>query len=142
LRAQFGNIAASTVAAVAKEVRESFEIADWQSTVGFAQFPRAITAYHRLAQSRWELQSFESQIEDFGTGLWGGRSLEATIARVSIRMRNRILGQYKDVCFIFGRVNDTEFGMRRDGVSADCTDFREIQLWKATHKFESRWVVE
>ncbi|WP_157100609.1 hypothetical protein [Rhodoplanes sp. Z2-YC6860] len=142
LRAQFGNLAASTAAAVAKDVRESFDTTDWQSTVGFAQFPWAVAAYHRLTQTRWELQSFDSQVEDFGTAYWGGRPLEAAIARVSFRMRNRILGQYKDVCFILARVNDTEFGMRRDGVSADCTDFREIESWKANHKFESRWVAE
>jgi hypothetical protein len=29
-------------------------------------------------------------------------------------LRNRILGEYKDVCGIFGRMNDSEFGMVRD----------------------------
>lgn len=143
LRAQYGKTAAAKAAAIADQVRSVFASGqDWQSTPAFAQFPAAIVAYENLVQSRWELQTFNSEVEDYGTADWKGRKLETAFAKVTVRMRNRILGDYKDVCFVFGRMNDIEFGMVRDTIGTTCADGKRIGYWKKAHSFQSSWLAE
>jgi hypothetical protein len=139
-REKYGKIASASSAAIAKDVRAAFDAGeDWQSTAGFKQFSKVIWAYQNLVQSHWELQSFNSQVEDYGKGQWKDRSLETSFVEVTARMRNRILGEYKDLCFVFGRMNDAEFGMLRDSVAAPCDDARQIETWKRAHSFTSLW---
>jgi hypothetical protein len=143
LRLQYGKIASADAAAISDQVRNAFNAGqDWQATPAFAQFPRAVAAYQNLIESRWELQNFNSEVSDYGTADWKGRKLEASFAKVSVRMRNRILGEYKDVCFIFGRMNDTEFNMVRDGIGTTCDNVQAIQAWKQGHQFNSLWFAE
>jgi hypothetical protein len=54
-------------------------------------------------------------------------------------LKDRILGEYKDFCFIFGRINDTEFSMRREPVYAECDDGAAISAWQDGHQFKSEW---
>jgi len=143
LRSQYGKIASADAAAITDQVRHAFNAGqDWQATPAFAQFPTAVAAYQNLIESRWELQSLNSEVSDYGTADWKGRKLEASFAKVSIRMRNRILGEYKDVCFIFGRMNDTEFNMVRDGIGTTCDNVQAVQAWKQGHQFNSLWFAE
>lgn len=58
-----------------------------------------------------------------------------------MRLRNRILGEYKDACFIFGRMNDSEFGMIRDPIEVSCGQDEQLSSWKKVRDFESLWFV-
>jgi hypothetical protein len=58
-----------------------------------------------------------SDIADFGTVQWSGRSVDAIIVRSVIQQKNRILGKYEDRCYLFGLVDDREFTIRRDPIA-------------------------
>jgi hypothetical protein len=51
-----------------------------------------------------------------------------------------MLGQYEDACFIFGRINDTEFSMSREPAFAKCDDEAAIMTWQTGHDFKSEWL--
>jgi hypothetical protein len=57
-------------------------------------------------------------------------------------LRNRILGEYKDVCGIFGRMNDSEFGMVRDPTEVSCDQTAELSSLNKARNFESQWLVQ
>jgi hypothetical protein len=110
LQSQFGKIAAATSAAIAKDIHDATDgRADWQQGTAYADFPKFVASYQNMIRNHWELQSFNSGISDYGRAVWQGRTMEAGFAVISIRLRNRILGEYLDVCRIFGRLNDAEF---------------------------------
>jgi hypothetical protein len=142
LQSQYGTIAAAKAAEIATVVREATDgRPDWQQTAAFEQFFQFSTAFQNLSKNRWELQSFNSEIYDYGHAVWKGRQLETAFVRVSITLRNRILGEYKDECIIFGRINDAEFSMVRDTIEVGCGLESEISSWKKIRNFESQWVV-
>jgi hypothetical protein len=114
----------------------------WQQTEAYNEFPEFSTSYQNLIQSRWELQSFNPEIYDYGRAVWKGRSMETSFVKVAIRVRNRILGEYRDVCFVFARMKDTEFSMIRDTLEVNCGQPGKISDWQKAHSFESLWHVE
>ena len=64
-------------------------------------------------------------------------------AESRIKLRNRILGTYKELCVITGYIDDTEFNMNRESISSFCEDrLRAITAYKQSQRFTSRWVVE
>ncbi len=143
LRAHYGKVASAAAAAIANEVRRAFDAnIDWQNTSAFKEFPNTIYSYHNLLQSRWELQTFNSDVFDYGTADWKGRNLEAAFVEVKVRLRNRILGEYKDICLVFGRINDAEFAMKREGIGTTCSDKRQLSDWRRGHRFQSLWFAE
>ena len=42
------------------------------------------------------------------------RTLEAVFGKVTVKLKNAVLGEYADGCFLFGRVIDDEFGVYRN----------------------------
>ena len=106
----------------------------------FPEYRRWLSA--RLS-AKWETVSVASEIVDFGTVEWKGRSLDAIIVRSEIRQRNRILGENRTDCFVFGRIEDAEFSMWRDDFSEMCeASDAKTRSWKIGNKFKSRWNVE
>jgi hypothetical protein len=143
LRNQYGKTASAAAAAITGEVKVAFDTkSEWQNTPAFKQFSKVVSTYQNLVQSRWELQSFNSEVSDYGTADFKGRSLQAAFVQVNARMRNRILGEYKDLCFIFGRINDTEFGVSRESIGITCSETNQIEYWKRGHEFKSSWIAE
>jgi hypothetical protein len=97
-----------------------------------------------LAEKRadhWEIMTTDSDVQDYGTSDFKGRPLDTAFARVTIRLTNPILGEYKDACFVFGRMADPEFRMMRELIAATCDDGDGVKLWQTAHKFQSRWIV-
>ena len=143
LQQQFGKIAAAASAAIAKDLRDATDkTGNWQEGAAYAQFPKFVAWYQNMIRSRWELQSFNSEIFDYGRADWKGRSMETALVRVSIRLRNKILGEYQDGCFVFGRMNDTEFSMVRDPVEANCDQTSGLQAWSKTRQMQSQWLAQ
>jgi hypothetical protein len=89
---------------------------------------------------QWETYNVISDVSDFGTVQWNGRPLDAIIVRSTIQQENRILGQYKDQCYMFGLVDDPEFRMTRDFIDVDCdSGGNDVSKWKVQEKFQSQW---
>ena len=59
----------------------------------------------------WEEDDRELQLVDYGNGQWSGRRVEVLVSKLDIRMKNKILGKYKDLCFDLMYVWDEEFGV-------------------------------
>ncbi|HME84773.1 MAG TPA: hypothetical protein VKG91_09555 [Roseiarcus sp.] len=57
-----------------------------------------------MKADRWEIMTTDSDVQDYGTSDFKGRPLDTAFARVTIRLKNAILGEYKDACFVFGRI--------------------------------------
>ena len=143
LQTQFGKIAAASAASIADDIRKITEgNADWQASNAYAQFPTFVSLYRDLVQNRWELQSLNSEVADYGRAQWKDRYMETSFAKVSMRLRNRILGEYKDVCFVFGRMKDAEFAMWRDTVNIPCERDAQLEPWKKVRGFQSQWLVQ
>ncbi|MES2030595.1 MAG: hypothetical protein V4477_15560 [Pseudomonadota bacterium] len=143
LQSQFGKIAAATSAAIAQDVRDSTDgRADWQQGKAYAAFPKFVVSYQNMLRNHWELQSFNSEISDYGRAVWQGRTMEAGFSIINIRLRNRILGEYTDVCRIFGQLNDAEFNMQRDPVEMSCDQAAQLTSWKKARDFQSQWLVQ
>jgi hypothetical protein len=81
-------------------------------------------------------------IEDYGHAEWKGRTMETGFALINIRLRNRILGEYKDLCLIVGRMNDVEFGVMRGPTEFACEDAAQLSSLKKARNFESQWLVQ
>lgn len=143
LQSQFGKIAAAFSAAIAKDIHDSTDSRnDWQQGAAYAEFPKFVTWYQNMVRNHWELQSFNSEIADYGRGEWKGRMMETGFTAITVRLRNRILGEYKDVCAIFGRMNDAEFSMVRDPTEVGCDENAKLSSWKKVRIFQSQWLVQ
>ena len=94
-----------------------------------------------MKADHWEIMTTESDVQEYGTSDFKGRPLDTALARVKVRFKNAILGEYKDACFVFGRIADPEFNMTREPVVAACDDEGAIKLWQTGHGFQSRWIV-
>ena len=85
----------------------------------------------------WEVTTIDSDVQDFGTASFKNRALDTVFAQVTLHLRNRMLGDYDNPCFIFGRINDTEFSMSRAPAFAGCNDEAAIRSWQTGHQFRS-----
>ena len=89
----------------------------------------------------WEIVTIDSDVQDFGTADFKTRSLDTVFSRITLHLKNRMLGEYDSPCFIFGRINDAEFSMRREPAYAKCNDEAAIAKWQVGHQFKSEWFV-
>ena len=87
----------------------------------------------------WEIMTIDTEVQDFGTSTFKSRALDTIFARITLHLKDRMLGEYKDFCFIFGRINDSEFSMPREPAFAECDDEGAIKTWQAGHQFKSEW---
>ena len=138
LRAQHGAMARTFEQALGEEVK-SFAAGD-RSTFA-SRYPELARYYQSLKEDRWEFMSSETTISDYGTAIYKDRALEAALATSRIRMRNRILGEYQDLCFVTGYVDDAEFNVKRDAIGIQC-DGGDAKLaqYKQGERFTSKWI--
>jgi uncharacterized protein len=108
-----------------------------ESAVDF--FPLFAAWLASMKADHWAIMTMNFDIQDYGTAEFKGRTLEAALARVSIRLKNPILGEYKDACFVIGQLVDPEFNTFREALDAKCEDDQIIAAWQAGHSFKTRW---
>ena len=113
LHAKYGAIADATASAVAKDLK-CITTAGCDSADATREFPEFAAWFAGKMKDQWGLMTFNSSVDDYGTVIWKGRTLTAGLVEVNLRLRNRVLGEYKDACFIAGRIVDSEFSMMRD----------------------------
>lgn len=141
LRAQWGERARFFEQALGEEA-QAFATGD--RPVGFTgRYPKLARHYQAQRDDRWEFMSAETQILDYGTALYKERPLETALATTRIKMRNRIKGEYQDVCYVTGYVNDAEFGVIRDAFGETCDEVGpKLARYKQGERFSSRWIVQ
>ncbi|TPJ22578.1 peptidoglycan-binding domain-containing protein [Mesorhizobium sp. B2-8-3] len=93
-----------------------------------------------LSQDNWKPMDVTSEIQDYGTVNWKGRSLDGIVVKVTVKMASAERGQYKDECFLFGAVMDGEFQMVRDPYESRCNDTDASAHWAVGHELKSLWV--
>jgi hypothetical protein len=142
LRQKFGDSAKAAANAL------SSEIAAWTNDPGTKDdqkrqiailYPAFASWLTDKLADHWEIMTIDTEVQDFGTSTFKSRALDTIFARITLHLKDRILGEYKDFCFIFGRINDTEFSMRREPVYAECDDGAAISTWQDGHQFKSEW---
>jgi hypothetical protein len=107
------------------------------------KYPDIHDWFRKELANKWELMSVDTTLVDYGISEFKGRSLESAFAQTIIKMRNRILGEYKETCFVTGFIKDDEFGMEREAFTAPCGDNgRTMRTHKIGQRFTSRWIVE
>ena len=138
LRAQYGVMARTFELALGEEAK-SFASGEKSTFAG--RYPQLARDYLSLREDRWEFMSSETTILDYGTAIYKDRALEVALATSRIRMRNRILGEYKELCFITGYVDDAEFGVKRDPIGTQCDGSQpKLAQYKQGERFTSRWI--
>jgi hypothetical protein len=138
-REQYGPTATAAAARIAAEVNGFTDSPEDQSQAAVHKFPNFAALFRDDLGDRWEKMSENADLADYGVADWKGRSLETVFSRVNIRLKNRILGDYKDRCYVFGQINDTEFDATREHVVLPCNDGADLAAWQTGHGFKSFW---
>lgn len=140
LRAQYGERARFFEQALGDDARL---FATGVQTLNFGQlYPKLANHYREQRNDRWEFMSLETHVLDYGTALYKDRPLETALATTRIKMRNRIKGEYQDVCYVTGYINDAEFSVTRDAFGELCEDAGpKLARYKQNENFTSRWIV-
>ncbi len=138
-RKQYGATATAAAARIAAEVNGFTDSPEDQTQVAVHKFPNFAALFRDDLGDRWEKMSENSELADYGVADWKGRSLETVFSRLNIRLKNRILGDYKDRCYVFGQINDTEFDATREHIVLPCDDEADLAAWQTEHGFKSFW---
>lgn len=140
LRAQYGERARFFEQTLGDDARA---FATGAQTVNFIQlYPKLAEHYRDQRNDRWEFMSLETHVLDYGTALYKNRPLETALATTRIKMRNRIKGEYQDVCYVTGFINDAEFNVTRDAFGELCDEAGpKLARYKQNENFTSRWIV-
>ncbi|MCJ2095121.1 hypothetical protein MKK67_21830 [Methylobacterium sp. J-072] len=140
LRAQYGERARFFEQTLGDDARA---FATGVQTVSFSQlYPKLAEHYREQRNDRWEFMSLETHVLDYGTALYKNRPLETALVTTRIKMRNRIKGEYQDVCYVTGYINDAEFNVTRDAFGELCDEVgTKLARYKQNEYFTSRWIV-
>lgn len=138
LRERFGDSAKAAAASLASDVTS---YTHEQRGLAAALYPDYATWLAQKLKDHWEVMKIDSDTQDFGTSDFKSRRLDTAFARIKMRLRNQMLGEYQDACFVFGRINDAEFSTYREPMFARCDDPSSLDLWQAGHQFLSEWSV-
>ncbi|MGX5799634.1 peptidoglycan-binding domain-containing protein [Bradyrhizobium sp. Arg314] len=93
-----------------------------------------------LSQDNWKATDVTSEVQDYGTVNWKGRYLDGIVVKATVKMASAERGQYRDECFLFGAVVDSEFQMVRDPYESTCNDTQTSAQWAVGHELKSLWV--
>lgn len=142
LRQKYGAAAKAFELSLADELTEF--VTDAAGSRRFAvKYPVIAADYQRYLADGWELVDHATEIEDYGMAEFKSRRLELGIARSTIKLRNRILGEYKSLCYVTAFVNDAEFSMEREPFGVECTDgAKSLDTYRLGERFESLWVAQ
>lgn len=139
LQQQYGALARAFEGTLTNEFKDFVE---GRSRRTGDKYPEIGLWYQKQLQDHWELMTVETSLRDYGVVDFKGRSLEAAFARTNIKMRNRILGEYKEHCFVTGFISDKEFEMEREPIGVTCDDPKGAVVdYRQGQRFTSRWLV-
>lgn len=104
-------------------------------------FPNFVTWNSKLPDELWTAKALNTEIVDYGSGLWKDRHLEQIALRVEVMLESAARGEKRTECFQLGVLVDDEFRSYRDSLEVGCSadDAEKLKTWTTAHKFESRW---
>lgn len=140
LRAQHG----AQARGLAEEITRAIKLlVDGEKALVDWEFPELANWYRSRIADGWEFVALDYEVTDYGTADWQGRTLEAVLTDVTIRMKNRLLGERRNVCFSLGLISDAEFKMYREPFLAECENASQpTGAWKKDQNFRSLWIAE
>lgn len=138
LRAENGKKAEAASSIIANEVKTAINGTDKAAR---EQYPSFFMWLDEKRRDRWDVFSVNATVFEYGTIDWKGRRLEVGATQTDIRLRNQLLGEYQDYCFVFAKVFDYEFQAARDFVVMPCAKDAQIAAWKTSRDFKSLWDV-
>ncbi len=139
LQREHGALARAFEGALGNEMKEFVE---GRSERAGVKYPALALWLRSQLQDRWELMTVETELVDYGVSEFKGRSLETAFARTNLKMRNRILGEYRTHCFVTAFVSDKEFSMDREPFVEACDQAeKSILTYRQGQRFTSRWLV-
>lgn len=144
LREKFGKLATSSAADISNDLKAFFEAEGLPKSEdpGYdvpTAYPNIANWYQNALREHWQLQSIDAGLEDYGSVDWQGRPLEAAFAVIHVRLKNAIVGEYRDGCFKAGHIIDHEFKTMRDAVGLPCDQTDALATWEVAHSFKSVW---
>lgn len=105
-----------------------------------ALYPNFNGWYASRVAEGWELNKRNLAILDFGQSDWNGRSLETIYLRLDLSLKNRLIGSYNQSCWIFSRVEDSEFQMQRAPFVINCDSAEgHLVMRQQRTSFRSNW---
>ena len=140
LREQNGALARALETTLRDEIKSFVGEKNTSKMTIASKYPSMAKSLAVLQSDAWEILQFETQLQDYGIVGFRGRTIEAAFANSQIRLRNRILGEYKTVCWTTGFIDDKEFSMHREPFNATCETEGAIRDYKRAQGFSSRWV--
>ncbi|MEW6123993.1 MAG: hypothetical protein AB1698_15375 [Pseudomonadota bacterium] len=138
LRQAHGQKAQAASNTIANDVKAAIDGTDKAAR---DQYPVFFAWLDEKRRSQWDVFAVTSNVFEYGTVDWKGRRLEAGATRTELRVRNQVLGEYQDHCFVFAKVFDYEFLVARDFVVIPCGKEGQILAWKNSRDFKSLWDV-
>ncbi len=141
-RQRYEPAAKAAAARIAGYVKDYTDSPFDEHEVAPAKFPNFAGRFRAYLADRWDLMSENAELADYGVSDWKGRALETAVTKVTLRFKNRMLGDYKDECFLFGDLDDVEFKVEREPVSTSCDGEASLQQWKTAHAFKSYWIFQ
>jgi hypothetical protein len=105
-------------------------------------FPELRKWYSDRLKDGWEYvdATVSLEIADYGDARWKDRTLEVALFKMQMKLGHRVNGTYATPCFYAGYINDDEFSMVREPISADCVNgVATVQRWKDANYFKSGW---
>lgn len=104
-------------------------------------FPNFVTWNSKLPDELWTAKALNTEIVDYGTGVWKDRHLQQIALRVEVMLESAARGEKRTECFQLGVLVDDEFRSYRDSLEVRCSasDAENLKTWTTAHKFESRW---
>ena len=106
-------------------------------------FDEIIESMQNDAAERWEITERDLDRLDFGTAVFGGRTVDAIVLELTVDSKNKLIGQYREYCRTVLTLWDNDFEMWRNILIVECEDKNEPQIkrWKAENSFVSQWIV-
>lgn len=147
-RARYGDRAKSLIseinATVLGSIKEIYDITKQRRSPNFSEnkflfYENINRWFYDQSLKGWELDSLVPDVHEYGVVSWGGRNIEAVIAKIELNTKNRAAGMYGQDCWYVGYVNDQEFGVKRDPISVQCDDANAYQSWVDRLQFSSQW---
>jgi hypothetical protein len=110
LRKRYGRSADAAAASIASELKD---FAASRSGSASLKWPVFTNWLNEKFADHWEIVSFNSETADYGVSNWKDRQLDTAFTRITVQLKNRMLGEYQDACFVAGQITSFRWTANR-----------------------------
>ncbi|MFL2931960.1 MAG: hypothetical protein ACJZ47_04030 [bacterium] len=114
----------------------------------FNLYPGFMKWWTKKKEEKWTPMDITVRPSDYGTSSWGIRTkrrIETVFVELNVKLKNSLLGEYQNTCFILGIIRDKEFdNILREPFESfasnkSCRDVKLDSDWKVKNEFQSQW---